>query len=295
MSGLFPFLYSNQRKETVMSKKQALQTFNEELHISYSQIFCFTTCPLKHRFKYVEGRPPERISIVLPYGSAIHSGIEMAYTALKHGRTEPLEALCERFETCLELDLENSEVPVIFKKEMQDHKSAVVMGNAMLKVFHESIPQILQNVQEIVAVEMPLTAKLFTEDGQPTEFKLAGIIDLIIRDKNGFVIVVDNKTASKAMAQSTADEGGQMTAYAYLLATNKYVLPTSQVLCEFHILRKLVTPKREIVKTVRTAQDRKRFAKVANRVLSAIENGMVYPQPSWMCSDCAYSDACKAW
>ena len=183
------------------TKKEALQSFNEELHISYSQIFCFTSCPLKHRFQYVEGRPPERTSIALIVGSAIHSGIEMAYTALKnHGRTEPLEALCERFETCLELDMEHSEVPVIFKRETPDHKSAVVMGNAMLKVFHESIPQILQNVQEIVAVEMPLTAKLFTEDGQPTEFKLAGIIDLIIRDKNGFVIVVDNKTASKAMA-----------------------------------------------------------------------------------------------
>jgi len=278
------------------TKKEALQSFNEELHISYSQIFCFTSCPLKHRFQYVEGRPPERISISLIVGSGIHSGIEMAYTALKnHGRTEPLAELCDRFETCLELDLENSEVPVIFKRETPDHKGAVVMGNAMLKVFHESIPQILQNVQEIVAVEMPLTAKLFTEDGQPTEFKLAGIIDLIIRDKNGFVIVVDNKTASKAMAQQTCDENGQMTAYAYLLAANKYVLPTSQVLCEFHILRKLVTPKREIVQTVRTAQDRKRFAKVANRVLSAIENGMVYPQPSWMCNDCAYSDACKAW
>ena len=279
-----------------MSKKQAIETFNEELHISYSQIFCFTTCPLKHRFQYVEGRPPERISISLPFGSAIHSAIEVAYTALKnHGRTEPLEALCECFETSLELDLEHSEVPVIFKKETPDHKGAVVMGNAMLKVFHESIPQIVQNVQEIVAVELPLTAKLYTEDGQPTEFKLSGILDLVIRDKKGEIVVVDNKTASKAMAKSTADDSGQMTAYSYLLAANRYVFPTSPVKCQFDILRKLVTPKREIVQTVRSAQDRKRFAKVANRVLAAIENGMVYPQSSWMCADCAYSNACKAW
>ncbi len=46
-----------------MSKKQALQSFNQELHISYSQI---------------EGRQPERISISLSFGSAIHSAIEMA-------------------------------------------------------------------------------------------------------------------------------------------------------------------------------------------------------------------------
>jgi putative RecB family exonuclease len=279
-----------------MSKKQALQSFNQELHISFSQIFCFTTCPLKHRFQYVEARPPERISIVLPFGSAIHSAIEMAYMALKnHGRTEPLEALCERFETCLELDLENSVVPVIFKKDLPDLKGAVEMGNAMLKVFHESIPQTAQNVQEIVAVELPLSATLYTDEGQQTEFKLSGILDLVIRDKNGEIVVVDNKTASKPMAQSTADDAGQMTAYSYLLAANKHVFPTSPVKCQFDILRKLITPKREIVQTVRTADQRRRFAKLANRVLAAIENGMVYPQPSWMCSDCAYSDACKAW
>ena len=279
-----------------MSKKQALQSFNQELHISYSQIFCFTTCPLKHRFQYVEARPPERISIVLPFGSAIHSAIEMAYMSLKnHGRTETLEALCERFDTCLELDLENSVVPVIFKKDLPDHKGAVEMGNAMLKVFHESIPQIVKTVQEIVAVELPLSATLYTDEGQQTEFKLSGILDLVIRDKNGEIVVVDNKTASKPMAQSTADDAGQMTAYSYLLAANKHVFPTSPVKCQFDILRKLVTPKREMVQTVRTAQDRKRFAKVANRVLAAIENGMVYPQSSWMCADCSYTNACKAW
>jgi putative RecB family exonuclease len=216
--------------------------------------------------------------------------------ALKnHGRIEPLEAMCERFDTCLDLDLENSVVPVIFKKDLPDHKGAVEMGNAMLKVFHESIAQIVETVQEIVAVELPLSATLYTDDGQPTDFKLAGILDLVIRDKNGEIVVVDNKTAAKPMAQSTADDSGQMTAYAYLLAANKYVFPTSPVKCQFDILRKLVAPKREIVQTVRTAQDRKRFAKLANRVLAAIENGIVYPQPSWMCSDCAYSNACKAW
>jgi putative RecB family exonuclease len=279
-----------------MSRKQALQSFSQELHISHNQLFTYLNCSLKYRYQYVEARPPERISIALPFGSAIHSAIEMAYLALKnHGRTEPLEALCERFDTCLELDLENSVVPVIFKKDLQDHKGAMEMGNAMLKVFHESIAQIVQNVQEIVAVELPLSATLYTDDGQPTEFKLSGILDLVIRNKSGEIVVVDNKTAAKPIAQSTADDAGQMTAYSYLLAANKYVFPTSPVKCQFDILRKLQTPKMEHVQTVRTAQDRKRFAKLANRVLAAIENGIVYPQPSWMCSDCAYSDACKAW
>ena len=148
--GAFPFLRSNQRKEIAYVKETSTcNRLTRNCTSVISQIFCFTTCPLKHRFQYVEGRPPERISIVLPFGSAIHSAIEMAYMSLKnHGRTEPLEALCERFDTCLELDLENSVVPVIFKKDLPDHKGAVEMGNAMLKVFHESIPRSSRDVRK---------------------------------------------------------------------------------------------------------------------------------------------------
>ena len=96
--------------------------------------------------------------------------------------------------------------------------------------------------------------------------------------------------------RSTADDNGQMTAYAYLLAANKYVFPTSPVKCRFDLFRKLkTTPKLEHVHTIRTAADRRRFAKIANAVLAAIDAGIFMPQPSWMCADCAYSDACKAW
>jgi len=276
-----------------MSKKQALQAFNQELHISHNQIFNYLNCSMKYKFQYIEGRPPERISIALFFGSAIHAAIEMYYRSLKNkGHIEPLKALCERFQTCLELDFDNTRVPIIYKKDTPDRKAAIEMGKAMLKVFHENIAH---TVEKIVAVELPLSATLYTDDGLPTDFKLVGILDLVLRDEKNEILVVDNKTAVKPMAQSTADENGQMTAYAYLLAANKYVFPTAPVNCRFDILRKLKTPKLEHVHTIRTAEQRKRFAKIANAVLSAIDTGIHMPQPSWMCGDCSHSEACKSW
>ena len=66
----------------------------------------------------------ERVSIALPFGSAIHAAIEMYYRSLKNnGNVEPLKALCERFQTFLELDLEHTDVPVLFKKDLPDHKA----------------------------------------------------------------------------------------------------------------------------------------------------------------------------
>ena len=203
-----------------------------------------------------------------------------------------MEAIIGRFEDCLSLDLDHTDVPVIYKKDMPDSAGAIAMGKAILRAFYENID--LEGM-EIVDVELPLSASLYSDERQLTEFKLFGIIDLLLMDVNHELIVVDNKTAAKPMAQSTADDDNQMTAYSYLLAGNKFIFPTAPVKCRFDLLRKLKTPKIEHVYTSRTAQDRRRFAKVANAVLAGVSSRTFIPQPSWMCSDCAYSDACKIW
>lgn len=276
-----------------MTKKQALQEFKSELHISHSQIFTYLNCSLKYYFQYVGHRPPEQISIALPFGSAIHSAIEMYYRFLKNrNQLEPLKAIIGRFEDCLSLDLDHADVQVIFKKDMPDRDGAMAMGKAILKAFYESVD--LKGM-EIVDVELPLSATLYTDEGQPTDFKLIGVIDLLLMDENRELIVIDNKTAAKPMAQSTADDDNQMTAYSYLLASNKYVFPTAPVKCRFDLLRKLQTPKIEHVHTSRAATDRKRFAKISNAVLAGIDAQIFMPQPSWMCGDCPQSKACQAW
>jgi putative RecB family exonuclease len=235
----------------------------------------------------------ERVSIALPFGSAIHSAIELYYRTLKMHRTrESIEAIIERFETCLELELDNTRVPVIYKKETPDRQSSIEMGKGMLRAFHAN-NTIMPD--QIVDVEMPLSARLYTDNGEPTDFLLVGILDLLLMDDNQEVIVVDNKTASKPMTQKTADDENQMTAYSYLLAANKFVFPTANVKCRFDVLRKLKTPTFEQVSTVRSADQRRRFAKIASSVLNAIDAGIHVPQSSWMCIDCGYSQACRTW
>ena len=125
-----------------MSNTHALQAFNENLHISHQQIFTYATCSLKYRFHYVERRPPERISIALPFGGAIHAAIETAYRSIRDkGRVEPVGTLIEVFAECLNLDLENSTVPIVYKKGTPDREATLEMGKALLQVFHEFIVQ----------------------------------------------------------------------------------------------------------------------------------------------------------
>jgi putative RecB family exonuclease len=276
-----------------MKRKQALQEFQSELHISYSQIFTYLACSLKYKFQYFERRRHERVSIALMFGSAIHSSIERYYRSLKDkGSLEPLEVIQEVFEDNLNADLDQRNISIIYKKETPDRKSAIEMGKGLLKTFYEGIDL---TGFEIAGIELPLTGRLFNEDGQPMDMIVTGIIDLLLKDAQGNIIAVDNKTAKQPYAQATVDEDLQLTSYAYLLASNKFVFPTADVYCRFDVMRKLKSPKFQQHYTIRTATQRRRFAKLTNAILAGIDARIFIPNKSWMCGDCQFAKACEAW
>ncbi len=95
----------------------------------------------------------------MPFGRAIHAAMETAYNSIKNtGTVEPLDTITEVFRASLNLDLDNTTVPIIYKKGTPDREAVIEMGTAMLQVFHENIDQTVQTAQEIVAVELPLSA-----------------------------------------------------------------------------------------------------------------------------------------
>jgi len=273
--------------------KPNLKEYRDELHISHSQIFTYLSCSLKYQFQYVEQRPQERMSLALPFGKAIHAGIERYYRSIMEGGVPAdLDTISILFEESLIMGLDNTPAPIIFKQEAEDAESAINLGKSMLKAFHESVDL---TGFEVAAVELPLSAPLYTTEGERLDIQLIGAIDLLLRDSEGRYLVVDNKTSKQKKTQDAVDDDHQMTAYSYLLATNGYVFPRAEVSCRFDVLRKLKTPTFEHYHTNRTAEHRKRFARIASAVLTAIENRLFIPTKGWLCPDCQYQDACKGW
>jgi len=68
-----------------MPRNHALTSFSQDLYVSHNQIFTYLNCSLKYRFHYVENRKPERVSINLPFGKAMHAALELYYRSLKIG------------------------------------------------------------------------------------------------------------------------------------------------------------------------------------------------------------------
>ena len=270
----------------------SLQKLTNELHVSHSQISTYQLCSLKYYFHYVEAKKPESVSVALPFGASLHSAIAVYYRSVKHGKIETLDNITDCFNTAFTLDIESSEVPVLFSKNMPDKDAALKMAKSMLEVFYGNVNL---NGFEVVDVELPLSSPLYTVDGGTTDYRIIGIIDLLLRSPDGEILIVDNKTASKSWSQQLAEQDHQMTAYSYLLINNKKIHPASTVQCRFDVILKLKEPKLQNIQISRTRADRRRFARLSNMVLAGIDSNIFIPNPSWMCPTCQYAKACNEW
>ncbi|MBF0205163.1 MAG: PD-(D/E)XK nuclease family protein [Desulfamplus sp.] len=270
----------------------SLQKLTNELHVSHSQISTYQLCSLKYYLHYVEAKKPESVGIALPFGGSLHSALAVYYRSVQHGKIETLDNIIDCFNTALTLDMESSDIPILFSKNMSDKDAALKMGKSMLEVFYSNVN--LKNF-EIVDVELPLSSPLYTVTGTVTDYRIIGVIDLLLRSPDGEILIVDNKSASKSLSQQMAEQDHQMTAYSYLLATNRYIPPASTVQCRFDVLLKLKEPKIQNIQTSRNRDHRRRFARLSNMVLAGIDSNIFFPNPSWMCPTCQYAQACSEW
>jgi hypothetical protein len=63
-------------------------------YISWSAISTFRTCPLKYKFRYIDGLPEESVSSALVFGTGIHTAVEQHFQAILSGDPKPdLDAL----------------------------------------------------------------------------------------------------------------------------------------------------------------------------------------------------------
>ena len=58
-------------------------------YVSWSAISTFSQCPLKDKFRYVDGLPEESVSSDLVFGTGIHSAIEQHFHAILSGDPKP--------------------------------------------------------------------------------------------------------------------------------------------------------------------------------------------------------------
>jgi putative RecB family exonuclease len=252
-------------------------------YISWSAISTFRQCPLKYRFKYVDGLPEESVSAALVFGSGIHSAVEQHYQAILSGDPKPdLDALLFAYRSAW---LPHDPDAISFGST-ETRASLDVLAARMLTAFLSSPAASVQG--RVLGVEEEIRGMLI--EGVPD---LYGRVDLLTEDADSLVITDIKTSRGKWSQEQVEDSGEQLLLYSHLASE---MSPGKKITTRFLVLTKAKEPViEEHVREVEPAAVKRTLAGV-ERVWRAIQAGVFYPAPSTMsCSGCGFRKACSAW
>ena len=252
-------------------------------YISWSAISTFRTCPLKYKFRYIDGLPEESVSAALVFGSGIHSAVEQHYQAILSGDPKPnLDALLFAYRSAW---LPHDPDAIQFGST-ETRASLDALATRMLTAFLSSPAASVQG--RVLGVEEEIRGMLV--EGVPD---LYGRVDLLTEDSDSLVVTDIKTSRGKWSQEQVEDSGEQLLLYSHLASE---ISPGKKIATRFLVLTKTKEPVvEEHVREVEPAAVKRTLAGV-ERVWRAIESGVFYPAPSVMnCSTCGYRAACRAW
>lgn len=169
--------------------------------ISESKSKTFKECHLKYRFQYVDYfKESARDTSPLHFGSYIHQIFEDGYQAKT---LEELTVIADRLKK--DYSFSDTYIPKI-------------------KICLENFLKFNATLAETVANEMVYEV-VYDEEH---DIKLNGIIDRIIKGKDGGYLVIDYKTSKRELTQLDLYQDNQMMGYAYAIH-KKLDVPISEI------------------------------------------------------------------
>jgi CRISPR/Cas system-associated exonuclease Cas4 (RecB family) len=252
-------------------------------YVSWSALSMFRTCPLKYKFRYIDGLPEESVSAALVFGTGIHTAVEQHFQAILSGDAKPdVEKLLFAYRTTwLPHDPD-----VIQFGSTETRASLDALAGRMLTAFLNSPAASVQG--RVLGVEEEIRGTIV--EGMPD---LYGRVDLVTEDSDTLVITDIKTSRSRWSGEQVEDSGEQLLLYSHLASE---ISPGKKIATRFLVLTKTKEPVIEAhVREVEPASLKRTLAGV-ERVWRAIESGVFYPAPSTMsCASCGYRAACRAW
>lgn len=185
-----------------------------ELHtrLSYSQIDTFHQCPRKWTYRYIDDLRFDEQNIHLDYGSAVHKGLENAFMELKDSHKLSDEDMLQVVKDLSYDYFYGDTKGELYRFAIEDMKRLINYQG-----FYEKIKN-----KEIVGVEDEFDLKIPTMFcGEEVEINIKGYIDLIYRDSDNKLVVVDHKTSKKKFDKKKRRTNLQIPIY-FMAIKDKY-------------------------------------------------------------------------
>jgi len=246
-------------------------------HLSYSQINCYLTCPLRYKFQYADKIPPAFTASSLAFGSAIHEAVAAFYQTRLEGDALRPDQMLDVYRD----SWGQAESVKFFNGDNEE--TLVNRAEQFVHVFCDAVDPSIQ----VLGVEEFFELSL---EGLPP---FHGYIDLIEQSADGMATVADLKTASKKPSSANVQNNLQLTAYA--LGAEALGFEPDGLNLRLDVLLKSKTPEMVKLETARTIEDRHRFIRLVYGVWNGIEREVFFPRQDWTCSQCAWAADCHQW
>ncbi len=253
-------------------------------HWSYSSVSQFLKCPLQFYFERVLKLPRNTATDAQALGSSIHEALAHYHRKLQAREPVTTQEVHQAFLDAWEDQAGTGQVIVPGEKSLADNRD---LGVALVDVYLNEPPP-----ESIIAVESPLLAPIANSHGEYLEKPILVVADLIVRQPDGTLQVVELKTAGRAYSESEVATSLQPTFYA----NSVFELNGEEPAVEFAVLVKTKVPKLQKIQAIRTISDYQRLGDVIGVVEKAVGAGVFYPVESPInCSSCPFYRPCREW
>ncbi len=243
---------------------------------SFSRIKCLNQCPLRYRYRYIQGLKEAFRSIESFVGNTVHDILEWLYAERHRGREADESAMLDRFATSW---TENRDDAVAIIRIDDSEESYLKTGREMLIRFYRDT--FARDRSETLALEKRLSVRL------SDTVVFTGFADRIGRTEKGRLFVIDYKTSKTEGDGSEFSEGLQAPLYAACVLADS---DEEEALAGYHYLRHGTTRWQQ-VDGERGAQLLERFLDLANEAAAA---GEFPARPGILCAWCGFNAQCPA-
>ena len=250
-------------------------------YISISQINLYSMCSLKYRFSYIDEIKRPFKPAALAFGSSFHAALEWLH---RKRMDSDVEISAKEVIRIFKADWYAWSFQKIRFKKGQNHKILMETGERMLLKYLEQMPETKPLDVEVV-FKIPF---INPETGEILDMDLKGIIDLLEIDDT----IVEHKTSARLMDAGTVNANLQLTAYSYAF---RYLFNRKESGIRLDNVTKTKQTKIASFTIEKSEKDYVRLFHIADTVIRGIRNGVFFPTPNWMCSDCEYIQHCRDW
>jgi putative RecB family exonuclease len=247
---------------------------------SPSSLSCFDNCPKQYFFRYVEPIEVDQEGIEAFVGKRVHEVLERLYRFVADGMVPTLARVVWRYQQNFAAQFDATRIRIVREGTEPDwYRAAGARG--LENYYRRHYPF---DADQTLGLERAIRFDLDSEG----RYAVRGIIDRLVRAKDGALEIHDFKTSRRVPSQETLDRDRQLGLYE--LGVRDQLGEEGEIRLVWHY----VVPD-QLRSSTRSPEQREALREATTRTIDKIRSEQDWaPRPSGLCDWCEYRAHCPA-